>query len=133
MRVADLMRPNVVTIRRDATVTEAVTLLADQHISALAVVDEHGRMIGVLSVTDLLRAEAEVEEDRGRTTLFEDTRIDELMSPRPITIEPDAPVREAARQMLYAEVHRIFVEADGELVGVISQTDLVRAVAQGAV
>jgi CBS domain-containing protein len=53
------------------------------------------------------------------------------MTPRPLTIAPDAEVRDAAREMLYAEVHRLFVVADSKLVGVISTSDIVRAVATG--
>jgi predicted transcriptional regulator len=46
-------------------------------------------------------------------------------------IESTAEVQEGARHMLYAEVRRLFVEENGVLVGVISQTDIVRAVATG--
>jgi predicted transcriptional regulator len=55
------------------------------------------------------------------------------MTPRPLTIESTAEVHEAARHMLYAEIRRLLVEEDGVLVGVISQTDIVRAVATGKI
>jgi CBS domain-containing protein len=55
------------------------------------------------------------------------------MTPRPYTVAPDEDVREAARQMLYAEVHRLFVAEGDRLVGVISTTDIVRAVATGKI
>ncbi|HEV2291985.1 MAG TPA: CBS domain-containing protein, partial [Gemmatimonadales bacterium] len=116
MRVTDLMTRKVVTIARDAIVAEAVGLLADQHISAVAVVDEHERLVGVLSTTDILRAESEAKDAESRTVLFDDTRVEELMSPRPLTIAPEADAREAARQLLYGDVHRLFVEAQGDLV-----------------
>jgi predicted transcriptional regulator len=48
-------------------------------------------------------------------------------------IESTADVAEAARHMLYAEVRRLFVENDGVLVGVISQTDIVHAVGSGKI
>jgi CBS domain-containing protein len=51
------------------------------------------------------------------------------MTPRPLTISPDTEVKEAAQQMLYLEIHRLFVEQQGRLVGVISQSDIVRGVA----
>jgi CBS domain-containing protein len=86
-------------------------------------------MIGVLSTTDILQAESEVADREARDRLFEDTPVEELMTPRPLTISPDADLREAARQMLYGDVHRLFVELNGELIGVISRTDLVRAFA----
>lgn len=131
MRVTDLMTRKVVTIARDAIVAEAVGLLADQHISAVAVVDEHERLVGVLSTTDILRAESEAKDAESRTVLFDDTRVEELMSPRPLTIAPEADAREAARQLLYGDVHRLFVEAQGDLVGVISDSDLIRALLVG--
>jgi CBS domain-containing protein len=53
------------------------------------------------------------------------------MTPNPQVIGPDADARQAAQQMLYTEVRRLFVEDDGRLVGVISQTDIAHAVGLG--
>ena len=85
-------------------------------------------MVGVLSTSDVLQAEAEARTTR-RTELFENTLVRDLMSAHPLTVAPSATVHEAAQQLLYSEVHRLFVVDNGELVGVISQTDIVRAVA----
>ena len=133
MKVAELMQPNVRTISSEASVAEVVTSLADGHISGLPVVDKGGRIIGVVSATDVLTAEAEAEsatEAVGRDLML-DTSVRDIMTPRPFTVTPDEDVREAARQMLYAEVHRLFVAEGDRLVGVISSTDIVRAVATG--
>ena len=46
-----------------------------------------------------------------------------------LVVTPASDVREAAQQMLYLDIHRLFVEEDGKLLGVISQSDVVRAVA----
>jgi CBS domain-containing protein len=89
--------------------------------------------VGVVSTADILQAEAATQDGDGRDQLFERTRVAEIMTSRPITIAPDTDAREAARQMLYAEVHRLFVEVDGRLAGVVSQSDLVRALAHGRV
>jgi len=62
---------------------------------------------------------------------MEETSVRDIMTPRPYIIAPDEDVREAARQMLYAEVHRLFVAEGDRLVGVLSTTDIVRAVATG--
>jgi acetoin utilization protein AcuB len=104
-------------------------VLADHHISAVPVVDHKGRMIGVLSTSDILEAESTATDHAARDQLFDDTRVEDLMTNRSLVIRPDADVREAARQMLYGDVHRLFVELDGEVVGVISRTDIVRAYA----
>jgi CBS domain-containing protein len=57
--------------------------------------------------------------------------VRDIMTRRPLTVSPDTEVREAAQQMLYADVHRLFVTAGDKVVGVISTTDIVRAVATG--
>jgi CBS domain-containing protein len=93
------------------------------------VVDGRGQVLGVLTTTDVLNAAAETAGSEERERLFDQTTVQEIMTPRPLTITPDTEVKEAAQQMLYLEVHRLFVEDDGRLVGVISQSDIVRAVA----
>ena len=131
MQVAELMQRNVRTIASEACVAEVVLSLADAHVSGLPVVDKNGRMIGVVSATDILTAEAEAESQRVGRELLEETSVREIMTARPYTVAPDEDVREAARQMLYADVHRLFVAEGDCLVGVISTTDIVRAVATG--
>jgi CIC family chloride channel protein len=131
MQVAELMQRNVRTIGSEASVAEVVLSLADAHVSGLPVVDKGGRMVGVVSATDVLTAEAEAESRSVGRQLLEDTSVREIMTPRPYTVAPDEDVREAARQMLYADVHRLFVAEGDRLVGVISTTDIVRGVANG--
>lgn len=128
MKVADIMRTDVKTVDIDATVGDAIATLADVHVSALPVTDTRGLVVGVLSTTDILNALSETTEPEAREQLFEEP-VRDLMTPRSRVIGPDADVLEAARQMLSLEVHRLFVEDRGRLVGVISQTDIVAAVA----
>jgi CBS domain-containing protein len=129
MKVAELMRTDLVVVEADNLVGDVVVTLADAHVSGVPVVDNKRKLIGVLSTTDVLQAEAECTSAEDRERLFSETRVSEIMTTRPVVIAPGAEVREAAQQMLYLEVHRLFVEMDGELVGVISQSDVVRAVA----
>lgn len=129
MRVADLMRSDLRTISVDATVGDAVALLAETQLSALPVVDRFGRAVGVLSTREILDAEHRCASSAARDRLFEETRALEIMAPWPVTILPEAGVTDAARQMLYLGEQRLFVEDAGHLVGVISQTDIVGAVA----
>jgi CBS domain-containing protein len=130
MKVAELMQRDVKSIRSEASVAEAILTLADAHISGVPVVDGTGRMVGVLSSTDVLAAEAEADDATSRQALLENTEVQEIMTRRPYTVAPTADVREAAQQMLYADVHRLFVTEGDTVVGVISSTDIVRAVAK---
>jgi predicted transcriptional regulator len=127
MKVAELMQRNVKTVASEACVAEAVLSLADAHVTGLPVVDRSGRMIGVVSSSDILMAEAESE--RVGRDLMQETQVRDIMTARTYTVTPDEDVREAARQMLYADVHRLFVAEVDRLVGVISTSDIVRAVA----
>ncbi len=133
MRVAELMQPNLKTISADATVGDAVAALTDARVSALPVLDRYGRAVGVLSTREVLKAEHAMKSPRARDRLFDETLVLEIMAPWPVTISPDADVRDAAREMLYLEVQRLFVEEKGVMVGVISQTDIVGAVATAKV
>ena len=130
MRVAELMQSDVRTIAPDASIAELVQSLADGRVSGLPVV-RNGRVIGVVSATDVLQASAEQDDAKARAHLFERMTVRDLMTPDPHVIEPDADAREAAKHMLYSEVHRLFVEEGGRLVGVITQTDIAHAVGSG--
>jgi len=131
MRVRELMQKNVKTVGVDSAINEAIVTLTDCHISALPVVDSGGRMIGVISSTDILTSEAEAADSSAREALFEDTSVRDLMTLRPITVGPDADIKEAAQAMLYADIHRLFVVEGDRVAGVISTTDIMRAVATG--
>ena len=132
MRVADIMQTNLETISTDDSVEDAVEILADKHISGLPVVSKRGQLVGVLSTTDVLQLLAEAPDAERRGELLVATQVREIMTAKPITVGPDEDIHEAARQMLYGEIHRLFVEFDGALVGVLTQSDIVGAVA-GAV
>ena len=131
MRVSELMQKDVKTVHLEDAVNNAVVSLTDSHISALAVVDGMGRMVGVISSTDILTSEAEAQDAVEREALFEQMMVRDIMTPRPLTVAPETDVRQAAQQMLYADIHRLFVTSGDQVVGVISSTDIVRGVATG--
>jgi CBS domain-containing protein len=133
MKVGELMRSNLKTVAEDTALADALVTLADAHVSGLPVVGDRGELVGVVSTTDVLEAIAEATGAEERERIFRDTTVGDVMTSRPETIEPDADVLEAARRMLYLEIRRLFVELDGKLVGVISQTDIVGALAVGKV
>lgn len=131
MRISELMQTDVQTIAPNAVVQDAAVVLADAHVAALPVVDGAGRMVGVISRTDILASEEEADNEEARAALFEQTLVRELMTSPALTISPDADLKEAAQQLLHTGVHHLFVTAGDRVVGVISTTDIVRAVAMG--
>ena len=133
MKVSDLMQTAVKTVTGDTPVSEVIVSFADVQVSGLPVVDSRGRAVGMVSSTDLITAQARTRTEQGRPILLEQTQVRDLMTPKPLMIDSTAEVQEAARRMLYADVRRLFVEEGEVLVGVISQTDIVRAVATGTI
>lgn len=131
MTVADLMKTDLAIVNEDISLRDAIIQLADAGVRALPVVDRRGRLVGVLSASDVVQATAEQSSTGERDEVFEDMPVRDLMSTPPHTIGPTEDVRRAAQQMLALDVHRLFVVNAGELVGVISQSDIVRAVASG--
>ncbi len=129
--VSDVMTRNVVTVRTDATLAEALAYLSTGHISGAAVIDHRQRLVGALSRSDIIDAEAEVEDQEVRGRFLDDTLVSDVMTTPALTIAPDAALREAALAMEYGDVHRLFVEVNGALVGVVSRSDVSRALATG--
>lgn len=122
--VGDVMTQEVLVLRAETSLRDAVAYLANQHVSGAPVVDARRRITGAITTSDLLQAESEGMD-------LEATAVDEVMTRRTLTVSPDTELREAALAMEYGDVHRLFVEREGELVGVISQSDVSRALANG--
>ncbi len=132
-QVAELMTSSVVTVGPYATLAEALTYMASQHVSGIAVVDQQQHLVGVITHSDIMEAESEAKGSDARSRLWDDTFVGELMSTPAVTIPPEAELRQAALTMEYADVHRLFVVRDGKLVGVISRSDVNRALATGQI
>ena len=135
--VADLMTRSVVRARRDMPFKEIVKLLADNDITAVPVVDELERPVGVVSEADLLRKTSTQADTSGRMPLphpeawerakAEGVSAEELMSAPAVCARPEWTVVEAARRMADHNVKRLPVvdEAD-RLLGIVSRGDLLR-------
>ena len=148
MHARDLMQKDVVAIDGNASLLDAHRLFVEEEISGAPVIDEIGRVIGVLSARDLLRATdeerdtavvqtnyfRELEEfsgpDWGRMPEdFQDRLanrpVSEVMSPDVITVAPDATIAEVAHTLRHHRVHRVLVATNEAFVGLISTFDLI--------
>jgi CBS domain-containing protein len=127
---ADLMGPDMVSIRADATVAEAVELLIAKGFSAAPVIDEAGRAVGVLSRSDLLIHDRERTRGTAADGLSGEDKgvcVCDLMTPVVFSVPPDAPAYRVIADMLALKVHRLFVsDSGGVLLGVISALDVLQ-------
>jgi CBS domain-containing protein len=131
LAVADVMTTDPITVPVDATVEDAEHLLAAFRVSGLPVVDGAGRLVGVLSRTDLLLDSGPALKQlvRGRASGL---RVGELMSSPALTVSLAATLVAAARIMRDERVHRLVVVDEDEVpIGVLSATDYVRLIADG--
>lgn len=181
LRVRDIMRREVFSVPPDLPLREAARRLWDRGISGAAVVDESGRVLGVISTTDLLRLEAygleapeperfpspgervralkegglapdaaapggsaaapspgegravEPEPEEGRTVepALEQYVVRDVMMPIKLSIHESATIPELARFLLRAGIHRALVMDGPRLVGIVTTSDVLRAVAGG--
>jgi CBS domain-containing protein len=122
--VADVMTHDVFVLHSEATLRDAIVYLATQHVSGAPVLDAKRNLVGAISSSDLLQAESEGAD-------LDATTVAEVMTRRALTVTPGTELREAALAMEYGDVHRLFVEREGQLVGVISRSDVSRALAKG--
>lgn len=136
LKVKDLMTPDVLTLAPNTSVREAAELLATEHVSGAPVV-RLGKLIGMVSSRDLLEFIAALPADPDAVSggmehgILDDHTVEEAMTRGPLTtIESEAPASKAAELMHGEHIHRLPVVDGGHIVGIISTTDLVKAVAQ---
>lgn len=145
MLVADLMTSNVVSVLPETTLADAARIMLARHVSGLPVVDRSEKLVGMVTEGDLLRRTelgTEGEEPSWLkaflmpSSLAQDyvhshgRHVSEVMSTHPLSVSPDAPIREATELMRRKHIKRLPVLHEGKLVGVISRADLLTALAR---
>jgi CBS domain-containing protein len=151
----DLMQTHLVTVAAELPLIEVHRLFVEEEITGAPVVDETGRLLGVISSTDLLRA---VEEEHGSARSepryfrewlefsgpdwagapsdFQDRlaslTVEDAMTRGGITAAPDTPIAEVAALMRRHRVHRVLVVEDDLLVGILTTFDLIGLLEKGA-
>jgi CBS domain-containing protein len=143
----DVMQTHVVTIEADASLLDAQRLFVEEEINGAPVVDADGRVVGVVSVRDLLRGSSEEQDTvlsephyyRDLTEFSgpdwangpEDFQnrlasrtVSEVMTEGALMLAPDSPVDEIARTLRQSRIHRVLIAEEGVLVGIVSTFDL---------
>jgi len=144
MNAADVMIHDVITVSPDDKVSDAVQLLIDNDISALPVLDDDGALVGILSEADLLHR-AEIGTEKRHPWWLEAVtpasaladefakshshRVADVMSTAAVTARSDTPLGEIASLLERHRIKRIPIVDDGELVGMVSRSNLIQALA----
>jgi CBS domain-containing protein len=142
MKAVDVMTPDVVTIWSKASVAEAAKLMLDRGISGLPVVNDEGRLSGMITETDLLRR-VEIGTEQHHSARGEQSmsaydlaceylkshgrQVEEIMSRDVVRVFENTPLAEVAALMELKRIKRVPVMSDGKIVGIVSRADLLRA------
>jgi CBS domain-containing protein len=146
--VTDVMSRDPIVVRTETPLKEAIQILAEKRISGIPVVDDVGKLIGIISETDLMWQETGVTPpayimfldsviylqnpatyDRELHKALGQT-VGEVMSKNPVTISPEKTVKEAAQLMHDRSVHRLpVIDSESQVVGILTRGDIVRAMA----
>jgi len=144
LKARDIMTKNVITVTPDTEITQAAKLLLENHFNGLPVVDESGKLIGIICQDDLI-----IQQKRlplpSLFTFFDGlipltsyrslekevekivaTTVSQAMTTDPITIDPDASLEDIATLMVNNNIHTLPVLDRDRLVGVIGKEDVLR-------
>ncbi len=144
-KVADVMTRDVITVTPDTPLRELAEILSEKHINGVPVVDDQGRVLGVVSETDLVNQNKplhiptvfvildsvipmenpwRLEKEFKRITA---TTVEDIYSRPAVCVTPDSDLSEAARLMADRKLYTLPVVQGGKLVGVVGKADVIRS------
>ena len=147
------MNPDILTVKTGMLVRDLALFLTEKEISGAPVVDEAGRPVGVVSVTDIVSVDRagsrdierqkthgyyvrafenrfNVEEIRGLRVEPEDLTVGDIMTPIVISVTTDTPVSHIAQTMLNDHIHRVIVRDGERLAGIVTTFDMMRLLSE---
>ncbi len=148
-----VMTDSVVTVSPESELADVLRLFVEENIHGAPVVDGDNQLVGVVTTTDLLRAQANqrgqvwaTPEDLWEAAGFSNPegvegmtelqarlgprQVEEVMTKGALSVSEDTPIVEVARCLRVHQIHRVWVEKEGRLTGVISSLDLMHVVEQ---
>jgi CBS domain-containing protein len=144
MRAHQIMTRPVISITPETTIVDAANTMLQKHISGLPVVDATGKLVGIVSEGDFIRrSEIGTQRKRGKFLKFilgpgeaatdfvheHGRKVAEIMTPEPLTITEDTELAEIVELMEKNNVKRLPVMRGDTLVGIVSRSNLLQAVA----
>jgi len=134
MKVKEIMTRDVLTVTKDLSIRRLIKLLDKNKITGAPVVDEQGKLIGIVSSKDVIRAidhliRVHVSLDEQKEHKGQYNWVDGLMTTDVVTAGEEDDVREVFGTMLRLQIHRIPVVKEGKPVGIISSQDACKIIA----
>lgn len=147
MQAQEIMTRQVITIRSDSPLQDAIGAMLGHGVSGMPVVDGNGRPVGMVSEGDLLRrTELDTERRRPRWLAFllgpgklaeeythtHGRTVADVMTDKLYSVAPETPVQDVVQLMERHRIKRVPVLENGQLVGIVTRANLLRALALAA-
>jgi len=119
LEAKDIMTKNVVCIKKDIPVVDAIRLMAKNNITGIPVVEDDGILVGILSEQDVLRLFHTYEDEKDRT-------VNDFMTQPAVHFEEEEPLLDVCYCLRDNSIRRVPVTSRGKVVCVISRSDIIR-------
>lgn len=145
LMVKDVMRHNVASVRPDDSLKDVANQMFRHRLSALAVVDDNNRLLGIINDRDLIKAalpdyeslisnlnqSIDVEPFEELLKREDKIKVSQLFRDEYETVTPDTKIVEVSAMMIFKDIRRVFVISEGNLIGVLLRKDIVSMVIRG--
>ena len=118
LQAKDVMLKEIITTGPDVPLKKAVKKLLDNKISSMPVLDDVGKLVGVISCEDVLNVAFD--------GYLNSTKVETVMTKNVVYFEPDTNLEEIALVIAKKHFHRIPIVKDGKLIGIVSRRDIVK-------
>ncbi|MFO7877781.1 MAG: CBS domain-containing protein [Desulfovermiculus sp.] len=144
MKISEIMSTDVITVQPDTNISQAASLLLDNHINGLPVVDADNNLVGIICQSDLIVQQKKLPLPTVFTLLdgliplssmshlekevqkMAATTVEQAMSPDPTAVSPDTELEDVADLMVKKNFHTIPVVKNGKLMGVVGKEDVLK-------
>jgi len=132
LKVKEIMTQNVISIRDDLSIKDAVIILRKNKISGVPVLDKSGNVVGVFSESNILDKLPDILEEADKIPMVDvqeltSPPVSDVMGKPPIIVNSDEDIRNVAKIFLEKYIHRVPVVDNGKLVGIVSLGDVLKA------
>ena len=149
LKAKDIMEKNVITVSPDTEITQAAQILLENSINGVPVIDDQGRLKGILCQSDLIIQHKEISLPPILTILdsiipltsskklkeeiqkIGATTVSHAMAPNPVSVSKETPIAKIAEMMVAQHFHTIPVLENKKLVGIIGKEDMLKTLTQG--
>lgn len=124
--ITDIMKTDVVTVKKDTPIYEAMKRLVEHNITGLPVVDDNMALVGIVTEKDMLRLIVDLDVLKLESELDESsTRVAKYMTQEVVSFSPEDSLLEICDCLLERDFRRIPIVSDGKLVGILSRKDII--------